>query len=55
MTLTLEELKEHVCQRYDPDELVEMLDISTEELLEYFEDKLESKRKLFEDELDEAN
>lgn len=55
MTLTLKELKEHVTQRYDPDEVVEILDISTEELLEYFEDKLELKRKLFEDDLDDTN
>jgi hypothetical protein len=37
--LTLTELKERVIQEYDPDLLVEVLEITTEELLERFEDK----------------
>jgi hypothetical protein len=37
--LTLTELKERVIQEYDPDLLLEVLEITTEELLERFEDK----------------
>ncbi len=55
MTLTIEELKEYVLQHYDPDEIIEILDITTEELLEYFEDKLIDKRRIFDDEVDTYN
>lgn len=40
MNLTLAELKEALKARYDPDEVLELLDISTEELIEAFEDKI---------------
>ena len=49
MNLTLEELKELITARCDPDEVVELLDISTEDLLEYFEDKLIEHRHKFKD------
>ena len=39
MTL-LEELKEKIGNNYDPDLIVEVLEITTEELLEAFEEKL---------------
>ena len=58
MPLTLEELKEIISERIDPDELVELLEIHTEELLEYFEDKLIEKRnkfKFIEEDYDNAN
>jgi len=40
MNLTLDELKEKIVQMYDPDDIIEALEISTEELLNAFEDKL---------------
>lgn len=46
--LTLEELKERIVAQYDPDLIVEILEISTEELLENFENKLLDKRDKFE-------
>jgi len=38
--LTLEETKERILKLYDPDDLLEALQISAEELLDRFEDKL---------------
>lgn len=38
--LTLEETKERILKLYDPDDLLEALQISSEELLDRFEDKL---------------
>ena len=40
MSLTLEEIKERLLRLYDPDDLVEALKISAEDLLDRFEDKL---------------
>jgi hypothetical protein len=40
MTLTLEEIKEKIILEYDPDLIIEVLEITTEELLDSFEDKL---------------
>jgi len=40
MSLTLEEKKELVESKFDPDELCEALDITTKELLDLFEDRL---------------
>ena len=50
-TLTMDEIKEKVLQRYDPDDLIEALDISSEELLDRFEDKLINRLEQFEEEL----
>ena len=47
MSLTLNELKERVAQEYDPSILVEILDISSEEILIEFEDKLMDRREEF--------
>jgi len=47
MSLTLEELKEAVLDRLDADDLIDILDISAEELLEAFTDRLEEKREKF--------
>lgn len=44
MTFTLEELKEYIIEHYDPDELLEILDLSTEDLVEAFEDKIIEQR-----------
>lgn len=52
MSLTLHELKEKMLERYDPDLLVEILEISAEELLEAFEDKLIDRFTKLEEELD---
>ena len=56
MVLTLEELKEKLLEECDPDEIVEQLDLSTEDLLEAFTDRLEEKSyrfKEFDDETEE--
>lgn len=52
---TLGELKERLCELYDPDDIIEALEISTEDLLDRFEDKLELRAKLkFPDEIEEV-
>ena len=57
--LTLYELKDKLLQTKDPDDLLELLNISSEELLDRFEDKLDdetTRRRLceeFEEEKDE--
>jgi hypothetical protein len=42
MTLTMDEIIERVIQRYDPDDIIDALEITTEELMDvpYFADKL---------------
>ncbi len=52
MSLTLYELKEKLLERYDPDLLLEMLEISAEDLLNAFEDKVIDKFAKLEEELD---
>lgn len=41
MATTLKELQERLAERYDPDVLVELLDITSEELAEAFPDHVE--------------
>ena len=53
MSLTLEEIKERLLQEYDPDDLLEALQISSEEILDRFEDKLLRKLDEFHEELEE--
>ena len=53
MSLTLEEIKERILQEYDPDDLLEALQISSEEILDRFEDKLLRKLDEFHEELEE--
>ena len=49
MVITLEELKELIKDRVDPDLLCYELELSTEDLVDRFEDKIEANfRKLFE-------
>lgn len=43
MILTLEELKQLLIERVDPDLLLDELEISTEEMVERFEDKIQEK------------
>ena len=49
--LTLEEIKERLLKNYDPDDLLEALHVSSEELLDRFEDKLINRLDQFEEEL----
>lgn len=51
MSLTLEEIKEHILKNYDPDDLLEALEITSEELLDRFEDKLINRLDEFEEDL----
>jgi hypothetical protein len=53
MSLTLDEIKERLLQHYDPDDLIEALQISSEEILDRFEDKLLRKVDEFHEELEE--
>ena len=53
MSLTLEEIKERLLRLYDPDDLLEALQISSEEMLDRFEDKLLRKLDEFQEELEE--
>lgn len=45
--IDLELLKERIAERYDPDYIVDVLDITSEELLEAFETKLIAKASEF--------
>jgi|TARA_X000001388_G_C2171059_1_gene99858 hypothetical protein len=53
MSLTLEEVKERLLKTFDPDDLLEALQITSEQLLERFEDKLINRLDMFERELEE--
>ena len=53
MSLTLEEIKEKILHLYDPDDLLEALQISSEEILDRFEDKLIRKLDQFTEELED--
>tara|TARA_B100000085_G_C18549015_1_gene515079 strand:+ start:1295 stop:1471 length:177 start_codon:yes stop_codon:yes gene_type:complete len=56
MSLTLDEIKERLLHIYDPDDLLEALQISSEEILDRFEDKLLRKLDEFQEDLeDEIN
>lgn len=43
MSVTLEELKQRMAERTDPEILLERLDISSAELIERFEDKIDER------------
>ena len=53
MSLTLEEIKERLLRLYDPDDLIEALQISAEDLLDRFEDKLLKNIDAFQEDLEE--
>ena len=55
MSLTLEEIKERLLKTLDPDDLLEALQITSEEMLDRFEDKLINRLDVFEQELEEEN
>ena len=50
--MLIEEVKENIIDRYDPDDVCEALHISTEDLLNAFEDKLVQYINAFEDDLE---
>lgn len=43
MTITLADLKQRILDRVDPDRLVELLNLNTEQLVAAFEDEIEEK------------
>ena len=53
MSLTLEEIKERSLKAYDPDDLLEALEITSEQLLDRFEDRLINRLDIFEEELED--
>ena len=53
MSLTLEEIKERLLRLYDPDDLLEALQITAEDILDRFEDKLLRKLDEFQEDLEE--
>ncbi len=55
MSLTMDEIIERILKRYDAEDLLEALDISSEELLDRFEDKFINRLHLFEAEVDEED
>ena len=53
MSLTLEEIKERLLKAYDPDDLLEALECTSDQLLDRFEDKLINRLDQFEEELED--
>ena len=53
MSLTLEEVKERLLKTFDPDDLLEALQITSEQILDRFEDKLINRLDVFEQDLEE--
>jgi len=53
MSLTMDEVIERILKRYDPEDLLEALDITSEELLDRFEDKFIIRLQDFEEAVDE--
>ena len=53
MSLTMEEIKERLLRTYDPEDFLETLEITSEELLDRFEDKLINKLEVFAEELED--
>jgi hypothetical protein len=54
VSLTLEEIKERLLKSYDPDDLLEALEITSEQLLDRFEDKFINRLDVFEADLEET-
>lgn len=55
MSLTMDEVIERILKRYDAEDLLEALDITSEELLDRFEDKFINRLQVFEAEVDEED
>jgi len=49
--LTMDEIREMILKRYDPDDLIDYLELTSEEILDRFEDKLINRLEMFEEEL----
>jgi uncharacterized protein YabN with tetrapyrrole methylase and pyrophosphatase domain len=49
----MDEVRERVLARYDAEDLLEALDITSEELLDRFEDKFINRLAFFEEDVDE--
>lgn len=49
--LTMDEIREKILDRYDPDDLIDFLELTSEEILDRFEDKLINRLEMFEEEL----
>ena len=49
--LTIDEIMEMILKRYDPDDLIDYLELTSEEILDRFEDKLINRLEMFEEEL----
>lgn len=50
----METLKDFIIGNYDPDDVLELLGITTEELLDKFQDKLEDNAWKFKEDSDES-
>ncbi len=50
---TIEELKEKIVENYDPDLLVDVLEVTTEELVEALSDQIQEMADFFEKEFQE--
>ena len=49
--LTMDEIREKILDRYDPYDLIDFLELTSEEILDRFEDKLINRLEMFEEEL----
>mgnify|MGYP005989669927 FL=1 len=49
--LTMDEIREKILDRYDPDDLIDFLELTSKEILDRFEDKLINRLEMFEEEL----
>ena len=46
----MDEIREKILDRYDPDDLIDFLELTSEEILDRFEDKLINRLEQFEEE-----
>ena len=49
MSRTIEELKEYILANYDPEDLIDYFQISSEEILDRFEDRMLQYSSIFEE------
>ena len=47
----MDEIREKILDRYDHDDLIDFLELTSEEILDRFEDKLINRLEMFEEEL----
>ena len=53
MSRTIDEIKEFIGARFDPDDLIEIFEISSEEILDRFEDRVLQYGYKFEEQMEE--